>query len=76
MTVVHGLDRNFIIGAIDVGFLDEVLESLDELFEYFSLGETCFEHGCCLYNKMCIEVILNKGGRKRGVALGDDEVFE
>jgi len=43
--VVHGLDGHLVVGAVDVGLLDEVLQSLDELLENFSLGETGFEHG-------------------------------
>jgi len=41
---VHGLDGEFIFGTVNVGVLDEVFECFNELFEYFSLGESCFEH--------------------------------
>ena len=54
MRVVHGLDGHFVVGAIDVGFLDEILERFDELFKDFSLGETCLEHGCC-----CVVLIMD-----------------
>jgi hypothetical protein len=45
--IVHGLNGHFVIGAIDVGFLNEIFQCFDELFEDFSLGEAGFEHGCC-----------------------------
>lgn len=35
---VHGLDGYLIVGAVDVGFLDEVFDGLDDLFEDFALG--------------------------------------
>jgi len=44
--VVHGLDGHLVVGAVDVGLLDEVFQRLNELLEYFSLGETGFKHGC------------------------------
>ena len=42
---VHGLDGQLILGAVDVGVLDEVLDGFNEGLEDAALGESGFEHG-------------------------------
>lgn len=34
---VHGLDGDLIVGAVDVGFLDQIFDGFDDLFEDFAL---------------------------------------
>ena len=42
---VHGLDGQLILGAVDVGVLNEVLDGFDESLEDAALGKSGFEHG-------------------------------
>lgn len=42
---VHGLDGEFVFGAVNVCVLYEVLQGFDELLEYAAVENSCFEHG-------------------------------
>lgn len=61
---VHGLDGKLILGAVDVGVLDEVLDGFDEGLEDAALGKSGFEHGGKERWGVVEVISINKSGRE------------
>lgn len=46
VTVIHGLESNSRIVAIEVAILDEILDGINHLFQDISLFQSCLKHFC------------------------------